>query len=216
MFAEPFLSSMKRLGWDEDHGYRVLILGTEGHNDQYPALIGELVAKRVNVIVVFGNPGIDAARRATAATPTVGTTDDLVNSGFAASMTRPGGNITGVSIFGSELDVKRLELLHEAVPAAKRIGVLADPTGSRGRIEDAGRSLHLELALQLQFLDGSESMGDHDSGFDDWWSVGRRYADAVGFFAERGQATDSSAVYAGSGRDLGWTVSRWTVEQRGA
>src|SRR6516164_6996163 len=72
------------------------------------------------------------------------------------------------------------------------------------------------LALQLQFLDGSESMGDHDSGFDDWWSVGRRYADAVGFFVERGQATDSSAVYAGSGRDLGWTVSRWTVEQRGA
>src|SRR6516162_180224 len=59
------------------------------------------------------------------------------------------------------------------------------------------------LALQLQFLDGSESMGDHDSGFDDWWSVGRRYADAVGFFVERGQATDSSAVYAGSGRDLG-------------
>src|SRR6202007_536218 len=79
---------------------------------------------------------------------------------------------------------------------------------------DPGQTLR--LALQLQFLDGSESMGDHDSGFDDWWSVGRRYADAVGFSVERGQATDSSAVYAGSGRDLGWTVSRWTVEQRGA
>jgi len=146
-FPEPFLSGMKQLGWDEDHNYRVLILGTEGHNDRYQALIGELVAKRVNVIVVFGNPGIDAARRATAAIPIVGTTDDLVNSGFAASMTRPGDNITGVSIFGGELNVQRLELLHEAVPAAKRIGVLADPTGIAGRIEDAGRALHLELVL---------------------------------------------------------------------
>jgi hypothetical protein len=72
------------------------------------------------------------------------------------------------------------------------------------------------LALQLQFLGSSESMGDHDSGFDDWWSVGRRYADAVGFFVTRGQATNSSTVYAGSGRDLGGAVSRWTVGQRAA
>jgi len=75
-------------------------------------------------------------------------------------------------------------------------------------------SAKVVLALQLQFLDGSESMGDHDSGFDDWWSVGRRYADAVGFFVERGEETDSSAVYAGSGRDLGLAVSRWAVGQR--
>src|SRR6516162_8669091 len=92
------------------------------------------------------------------------------------------------------------------------------PMNSTDRYADDNHYLGMvePLALQLQFLDGSESMGDHDSGFDDWWSVGRRYADAVGFSVERGQATDSSAVYAGSGRDLGWTVSRWTVEQRGA
>src|SRR5947209_2363382 len=75
---------------------------------------------------------------------------------------------------------------------------------------------HRILALQLQFWGGSESMGDHDSGFDDWWSVGRRYADAMGFFVARGQATNSSAVYAGAGRDLGGAVSRWTVGQRAA
>jgi predicted ATPase len=73
-----------------------------------------------------------------------------------------------------------------------------------------------QLALQLHCPDGSESMGDHDSGFDDWWCVGRRYADAVGFFVARGQATDSSAFYAGAGRDLGGAVSRWTVGQRTA
>src|SRR6201993_1284117 len=57
-------------------------------------------------------------------------------------------------------------------------------------------------------------MGDHDSGSDDWWCVGRGYADAVGFVVARCQATDPSAVYAGAGRGLGGAVSRRTVGQR--
>src|SRR5262249_59020122 len=75
------------------------------------------------------------------------------------------------------------------------------------------RANRCELALQLQFLSGSESMGDHDSGFDDWWSVGRRCADAVGFFVTRGQATDWSAVHPEAGRDLGGCGFRWTLLQ---
>src|SRR6476619_6186549 len=66
----------------------------------------------------------------------------------------------------------------------------------------------MPLALQLHCPDGSESMGDHDSGFDDWWCVGRRYAEAVGFVVARSQATHASAIYAGAGRDLGGAVFR--------
>jgi putative tryptophan/tyrosine transport system substrate-binding protein len=75
---------------------------------------------------------------------------DMVRTGLAASMARPGGNLTGVNILASELDVKRLEILHEAVPAAKRIGALALP--DRGvenlpELETAARQLDLELVV---------------------------------------------------------------------
>jgi putative tryptophan/tyrosine transport system substrate-binding protein len=86
-FPELFLRYMKELGWDDGRNYRVLFLGTGGHNELYPTLVSDLVAKRVNVIIVFGNPGIEAARRATTTIPIVGVADDLVASGFAASMT---------------------------------------------------------------------------------------------------------------------------------
>lgn len=72
------------------------------------------------------------------------------------------------------------------------------------------------LALKLQFSGGSDSMGDHDSGFDDWWSAGRRYATLWASLLRPGQATVSSAVYAGAGRDLGgqFLDGRWGNEPR--
>jgi putative ABC transport system substrate-binding protein len=73
--------------------------------------------------------------------------DDMIGSGLAGNMARPGSNTTGVSILVSELDVKRLEILHEFVPHARRIGVLADPTtiSARARLTSAARDLDMEL-----------------------------------------------------------------------
>jgi putative tryptophan/tyrosine transport system substrate-binding protein len=73
----------------------------------------------------------------------------MIGSGLASNMARPGSNTTGVSIFASELDVKRLEILHEFVPQARRIGVLADPTtvSTRARLTSAARDLDMELVL---------------------------------------------------------------------
>jgi ABC-type uncharacterized transport system substrate-binding protein len=73
-------------------------------------------------------------------------TDDMVGSGLASSLARPGGNTTGVSILASELDVKRLEVLHEFVPQARRIAVLADPTtiSTRAQLASAARDLDIE------------------------------------------------------------------------
>ena len=64
---------------------------------------------------------------ATATTPIVGLGEDFIGAGFARSMARPGGNVTGVSILATELDAKRLEVLRAALPTAKRIGLISDP-----------------------------------------------------------------------------------------
>jgi ABC-type uncharacterized transport system substrate-binding protein len=101
------------------------------------------------VIITFGDPAIRAAHRATQAIPIVGMTDDMVGSGLVASMARPGGNTTGVSILAPELDVKRLEILHEFVPQARRIAVLADPStiSTRAQLTSAARDLGVELVI---------------------------------------------------------------------
>jgi ABC-type uncharacterized transport system substrate-binding protein len=146
-FAEPFRRYMKAIGWEEGRNVRFLFVWTEGLSERAPALAGELVAQNVDLIVTFGDPATRAAQRATSAIPIVAMTDDMVGSGLAASLARPGGNTTGVSILASELDVKRLEVLHEFVPQARRVAVLADSTtvSTRAQLASAARDLDLEL-----------------------------------------------------------------------
>jgi putative ABC transport system substrate-binding protein len=146
-FADPFRRYMKAIGWEEGRNIRFLFAWAEGHNERTPALAEELVAQNVDLIIPFGDPAIRAAQRATQAIQIVGMTDDMVGSGLAASLARPGGNTTGVSILASELDVKRLEILHDFVPQARRIAVLADPTtiSTRAQLASAGRHLGVEL-----------------------------------------------------------------------
>jgi putative tryptophan/tyrosine transport system substrate-binding protein len=127
-FAEPFRRYMKAIGWEGQRNIRFLFVFAEGRNERTPALARELVAQNVDVIISFGDPGIRAAQQATQVIPIVGMTDDMIGSKLAASLARPGGNTTGVSILASELDVKRLEILHEFVPRARRIALLVDPT----------------------------------------------------------------------------------------
>jgi putative tryptophan/tyrosine transport system substrate-binding protein len=127
-FAEPFSRYMKAIGWEEGRNVRFLFAWMEARSERATALAGELIAQNVDLIIAFGDPAIRAAQHATQVTPIVGMTDDMVGSGLAASLARPGGNTTGVSILASELDVKRLEILHEFVAQARRIAVLADPS----------------------------------------------------------------------------------------
>jgi putative tryptophan/tyrosine transport system substrate-binding protein len=148
IFAEPFRGYMKEMGWEEERNVRFEFVWAGGRNEDLPGLARDLVARPADVIVTFGNPGISAVQRATATIPIVGMSDDMVREGLAASMARPGGHTTGVSILGTELDAKRLELLHEYVPHARRIAALMDPTSASAaqkRIEEAARRLNLEL-----------------------------------------------------------------------
>jgi putative tryptophan/tyrosine transport system substrate-binding protein len=148
-FAEPFRRYMKELAWEEGRNIGFQFLWAGGQNDQLPVLARELVARKVNLIITFGNPAVQAAQRATTTIPIVGMTDDMVGAGLAASMARPGGNTTGVSILGTELDVKRHELLHEFVPQARRIAALADPNQftNRPQLENASRVFGVDLSI---------------------------------------------------------------------
>ena len=147
IFVEPFRRYMEAIGWEEGRKVRFLFVWADGRNERIPALAGEFVTQNVDLILSFGDPAIRATQRATQTIPIVAMTDDMIGSGLAASMARPGGNTTGVSILASELDVKRLEILREFVPQARRIAVLADPTtiSTRAQLASAARELDVEL-----------------------------------------------------------------------
>jgi putative tryptophan/tyrosine transport system substrate-binding protein len=149
-FASRFGQDMRALGWEDGRNISYVFVWADGRDDRFPALAADLVARPVDVIIVFGDPAIRAAQRATSTIPIVGLADDMVGSAFAASMARPGGNITGVSILAGELDAKRLALLHELVPHARRIGVLADPTTVHTvpQVEKAARDLGIDLVTR--------------------------------------------------------------------
>jgi putative tryptophan/tyrosine transport system substrate-binding protein len=150
IFAEPFRRDMKELGWEEGRNIRFEFVWAGGRTEDVPALARDLVARQPDMIVTFENLGLSAVQRATTTIPIVGMTDDMVGEGLAVSMARPGGHTTGVSILGAELDLKRLELLHEYVPRARRIAVLKDPTSTvanQYRLEPAAGRLNLELVV---------------------------------------------------------------------
>jgi putative ABC transport system substrate-binding protein len=147
VFAEPFRRYMRAIGWDEGRNVRFHFVWAEGRSERAPALASELVTQNVDVIIAFGDPAIRACQHATQTIPIVGMTDDMVGSGFAVSLARPANNTTGVSILASELDVKRLEILHEFVPQARRMAALVDPTtiSTRDQLVNAARKLGVEL-----------------------------------------------------------------------
>ena len=149
-FVEPIRREMAVLGWKEKENVEFLFSWADGRNDRLSELAADLVARGVDVIVTFGDPGVRAAQKATTTIPIVGMSDDMVGGGLVQSLARPGGNTTGISILASDLDAKRLQVLHEAVPRARRIGVLHDPStgNSMPSVAAAGLTLGLELVAR--------------------------------------------------------------------
>ena len=127
-----------------DHGYvlgRNLLLEeryAEGNPDRVPALIAELLALGVDVLVTVGTPMTLAARKATATVPIVCLTADPVAVGLAASLSRPGGNVTGLSLLSHDYAVKWLELLKAAVPTLGRVAILWNPDNPAAQVEMRG------------------------------------------------------------------------------
>jgi putative tryptophan/tyrosine transport system substrate-binding protein len=130
----------------------------EGQFDRLPALAAELVRRQVAVIAAFGISAAAVAKAATTAIPLVFSVgDDPVRLGLVASLAHPGGNVTGINNFATELVAKRLELLREMVPAATRIAVLV--TGSsttETTLREINRAAHA-MGVQLQIINAGNS-----------------------------------------------------------
>ena len=139
-FDEAFRLGLRELGYSEGRSIIVEYRWADGKAERLPALAAELVRLKVDVIVTSGTPGGLAAKNATSTIPIVmASGGDFVSDGLVASFARPGGNITGLSVFARELRGKRLEILRETIPGMTRAwgcrvqhAQSGDPTALRG------------------------------------------------------------------------------------
>lgn len=128
VFSEPFRQTLRELGHEEGRNLVIDFRYAEGKPERLPALLAELLALGPDVLVTMGPAPAYAAKAATRTVPIVAAAvDDPVETGLAATMARPGGNVTGVSGWGIELVAKRLQLLKDLVPAVQRVGILGNP-----------------------------------------------------------------------------------------
>ena len=134
----PFRQGMRELGYVEGKNLVIEWRSAEGNNERLPGLATELVNLKVDVIVVPGTPGTSAAQRATATIPIVMVdVGDPVGSGFAKSLARPSGNITGLSNMSPDVRLKQFEMLLDMVPNLMRLAVLVNPSNT-GNIRSLG------------------------------------------------------------------------------
>ena len=122
------VDALRRLGYEDGKNAQLLLRVAKSDYGRLPALARELIDAQVEVIVAFNTPGAQAAIDATKTIPVIMTlVGDPVGSGFITSLARPGGNVTGVSNQSGDLASKRLSILRELVPGARRIAVLYNP-----------------------------------------------------------------------------------------
>jgi ABC-type uncharacterized transport system substrate-binding protein len=151
---DTFRDELRSLGYEEDRNVVLEPRYADGQADRLTALAEELVQARSDLIVTAGSQATQAAKRATATIPIVMIgVGDPVLIGLVASLSRPGGNVTGVAInTGQEFYGKYLEMLKEMVPSLSRVGVVVDPrspyyAANRQHLESAARSLALMLSI---------------------------------------------------------------------
>ena len=164
-----FRQGLAETGYVEGRNVAIEYRWAEEQNDRLPALAADLVRRQVAVIATAGDVlGAVAAKAATTTIPIVFTTGrDPVEIGLVPSLNRPGGNLTGVATLGAELEPKRVELLHEAIPAATIVGALVNPASRNA--EFLSRDLRAAariLGLELHVLN-AVTEGDFDSVFAD-------------------------------------------------
>lgn len=174
-FASQFRDELRKLGYDDGSTIQIEFRIADGNPKVLPGLAEELVRLKVDIIVASLTPAATAARQATRAIPIVmAGVGDPVGTGLVASLARPGGNITGLSLSALDLAAKTLEIIREVKPSAKRVTVLANATDPftspmLDRLQRTAQAMALELSpvmigetseLNAAFIDMVKSRAD--------------------------------------------------------
>jgi putative tryptophan/tyrosine transport system substrate-binding protein len=203
---EPFVANvaafkqgLSQTGYIDGHNVTIEYRWANGRYDQLPELAADLVRRRVAVIATPGNaPAALAAKAATTTIPIVfGVGEDPVKMGLVASLAQPGGNATGFNFFANEIDAKRLGLMHEVLPKAKRFAVLVNPdnTVSAENTSNAVREAARDLALEITSFKASSS-AEIDAAFAGFAQdrVDALFIAPDGFYTSRGVQFATLAV----------------------
>ena len=165
-YVEAFRQGLSELGYVDGRNIAIEYRFTEGKDDRLAEFAADLVRLKVDLIVGGGTQAIIAVKNATQTIPIVmGAASDPVGTGLVASLARPGGNITGLSLLSPELSGKRLELLKEMAPKVSHIGILSD-TGSAATVPMLKETQEVAraLGLRVQVIE-VRSPNDFDSAF---------------------------------------------------
>jgi ABC-type uncharacterized transport system substrate-binding protein len=162
---DAFRQELRELGYVEGQTIALEYRWAEGKEERFPGLASELVHLRVDVIFAAVAAAAQAAKTATKTIPIVTAVNDPIAAGFVASVARPGGNITGLSMMSPEVVGKQLELLRQVVPTLSRVAVLANPAnpGSAPQLRQAEVAAKT-LGMRLQPLE-ARSLSEIDSAF---------------------------------------------------
>ena len=151
-WTAAFVQRMREHGWIEGHTVAIEYRWGDGRSERLAEIANEFVRLKVDIIVTGGTAAVIAAKRATSVIPVVfGVAGDPVGTGLVASLSRPGGNVTGLSNQSAELAGKRIGLLREVVPGLRRLAIMANMSSPIGVLEmdevkGAARALGLEVA----------------------------------------------------------------------
>jgi putative tryptophan/tyrosine transport system substrate-binding protein len=147
-WSAAFVERLREVGWIEGRTIAIEYRWGEGRGDRTAEVVAEFIRLKPDVIVTHGQLNIVAAKQATSAMPIVfALATDPVASGFVTSLAQPGGNATGLSIQGTDLVGKRLELLREVVPGLSRLAIMSDLRNPEmAEAEAAARMLGLEVS----------------------------------------------------------------------
>ena len=147
---ESFRQGLRALGFVDGQNIAIELRYAQRGPQQLPELAAELISLKVGVILAPGDLAPKVAQQATETIPIVAGGDDIVGAGVVASLSRPGGNTTGLTILSPELSAKRLEILRDIIPGLSRVTALSDPTtGASQATITTSAALSLNLKLQV-------------------------------------------------------------------
>jgi putative tryptophan/tyrosine transport system substrate-binding protein len=200
VLLEAFRQELSKLGWIEGKNITIEYRFAEQKNERVPELAADLVRLKVDLIVVSGTAPALAVKSATTTIPIVMTSAaDPVGIGLIASLARPGGNVTGLSSLGAEVNTKRLEILKDAVPKLARVGLLR-PSGGSGPTRQLKelRPAAVGLKLKMEEIETQLDAKGLESAFQ---SAKQKQVGAImttistSFFAERKRIVELAGKY---------------------